>query len=94
MIETLREVLAQACGGESRAAGQEGIYFAIEGKNEVSLHYDGAEHEGLSLGAARSRKAKSDVLAACRILAERGYALTLVLSPRTLALYVRSETEI
>ena len=89
----LREILKREGICESFSAEQEGIFFAFEGRDEVSLQYHTSEHERVLLGDAAARKAKNDVLRCCSVLADHGFAITLVISPRTLALFVRSEAE-
>ena len=81
MLETLREVLAQGGLHESRSAEQEGIFLVPEGRDEVLLQYNGGECA-----------AKAEIFRCCSLLTERRYAVTLVSSPRVLALYIRSET--
>jgi hypothetical protein len=91
LLERLREVLAQEGLCESRSAEEEGIFFTIEGRDEVSLQYIEIEREEVPLGSVPSQRAKEDVLRCCSILIDRGYSLTLILSPRTLTLSVRYE---
>ena len=93
MVEQLREILEREgiCG--SCSADQEGIFIAIEGPDEVSLQYNLPEDTSASPTAASSRKARNDLVMCCSVIADVGLAVTLILSPRTLALFVRSEGE-
>jgi hypothetical protein len=63
----------------------------VEGRDEVSLQYNDIEQEGASTRSAGLRRAKAEVFKCCNGLAERGYALTLIVSRRALLLFVRSE---
>ena len=49
--------------------------------------------DSISSGAAPSRRAKNDLFKCCSVIAEHGFAATLLVSPRTLTLFARLETE-
>lgn len=89
ILEMLREVLALEGVRESRSPGQEGIFLAVEGHDEVSLQYIELAREEVPRGTPPSPRAKAEVLRCFSILGDRGYSVTLVLSPRTLVLSVR-----
>ena len=91
MLEGLREALAHAGVHESRSPGQEGVFFVVEGRDEVSLHYVEAERPEFVQGRPPSLRARSDMLKCYSALADGKYALTLVSSLRTLTLHVRYE---
>ena len=93
MVEALREILAREGIRESSSAEQEGLFLTFEGLSEVSLQHNMPEHESVSATAASFRKARKDLVRCSSALAERGFAVTLVLSPRTIALFARSEPE-
>jgi hypothetical protein len=91
LLETLREILAEEGLPESRSAEQEGIFFTVESRDEVSLQYIESERSEMPAGFAPSLKARTAIFRCFSILADCGYSSTLVLSPRTLSLSVRSE---
>jgi hypothetical protein len=91
MLQTLREVLAVQGVCESYSGEQEGFYFVVEDRGEISLHYNDIEQERLSACAAPLRRDEAGLLKCCYEIARRGYALTLVMSPRTLTLHVRCD---
>jgi len=90
-VAQLREILEREGIRGSCSADQEGVFFAIEGPDEVSLQYNLSEDKSVSPGAASSQKARNDLVRCCSVIADLGFAVTLILSPRTLALFVRSE---
>ncbi len=92
-VVALREIFAREGMRESCSAEQEGVFFTVEGREEVSVQYNMPEHERLLGDAASFRKAKDDLVRCVRILAEHGFPVTLIVSPRTLALFVRSDPE-
>jgi hypothetical protein len=94
ILDVLRVVLVQAGLCESRSAGEEGIFFAVEGRDEVSLQYVESERRKSTHDLAPSLRAKAAVLKCYSALADSDYVLTLVSSPRTLTLHVRHETQI
>jgi len=91
VVEQLREILAREGIRASSSADQEGIFFAIEGPDEVSLLYNLSEDKNASPIAASFQMARNDLVRCCSVIADLGFAVTLILSPRTLALFVRSE---
>jgi hypothetical protein len=93
VVDVLREILAREGVRESRSAEQEGLFFTFESLGEVSLQHNMTEHESVSAGADSFRKARKALVTCLSVLAERGFAVTLVLSPRTIALFARSEPE-
>jgi hypothetical protein len=93
VVEQLRKILEREGIRGSCSADQEGIFFAIEGPDEVSLQYNLSEDKSASPTAASSRKARNELVRCCSVIADFGFAVTLILSPRTLALFVRSEDE-
>ncbi len=92
-VLALRQIFAREGMRESCSAEQEGVFFTAEGRGEVSLQYNMPGHERFSHDAASFRKAKDDLLRCSSILAEQGFPVTLIVSPRTLALFVRSDPE-
>jgi hypothetical protein len=93
LVAQLREILEREGIRGSCSADQEGFFFAIEGPDEVSLQYNLSEDKSASPGATSSQKARNDLVRCCSVIADLGFAVTLILSPRTLALFVRSEGE-
>jgi len=92
MIQTLAEMLAKQGVSASHSAEQEGFYVVIEDRGEISLQYHDIEGEGLSTCAATPlRRNEAGLLNCCFELVQRGYALTLIMSPRILALHVRCD---
>jgi hypothetical protein len=89
----LREIFAREDMRESCSAEQEGMFFSFEGHDEVALQYNIPEHERVAPAATSIRKAKDDLVRCCSILAEQGFPVTLIVSPRTLALFVRFDPE-
>jgi len=90
VVSALREIFAREGMHESWSAEREGIFIILESHEEVSLQYNLPEPESFSSNAASYRKAKDQLVRCCSILAERGFLVTLIVSPRTLALFVRS----
>jgi hypothetical protein len=88
-IQTLRELFAEQGVCESHSSEEEGFYFAIESAVEVSVHYQGIEQQRASASAPPLRRNEVGLLKCCNELGQRGYGLTLFMSPRTLTLYVR-----
>jgi hypothetical protein len=93
VVAQLRETLEREGIRGSCSADQEGVFFAIEGPDEVSLQYNMSEDKTASPAGASSQKARNDLVRCCSVIADLGFAVTLILSPRTLALFVRSEGE-
>jgi hypothetical protein len=91
MIQTLREMLARQGVCESYSGDQEGFYFGLEDRGEISLRYNDVEREGVSTCATPLRRNEAGLLKFCYELALRGYAFTLIMSPRTLALHVQCD---
>jgi hypothetical protein len=89
-VEQLREIVVRQDIPESRSEDEAGIFFVIEGPNEVSLQYNLPGDTSTSPSPASSRKARNDLLRCCGAIADVGFAVTLLSSPRTLALFVRS----
>jgi hypothetical protein len=73
-----REILSDQGLSESWSAAEEGSYFVPEGATEVTVYYNAA-------GKTRD----VGLLKCCRAVAQHGFALTLFLSERTSALFVR-----
>jgi hypothetical protein len=88
LSEIVRRVLVREGVRESRSDDEEGVFLVVESRSEVSLQYHTARRDGL-LSVDVPHRAQAEVLKCCAALARHGFALTLVLSPRTLALYVR-----
>jgi hypothetical protein len=78
-VRMAREILAEWGLCESRGADEEGYYFLNEDAREFCICYN-------ALGQNRV-----GLLECCRALAHRGLTLSLFLSTRTSALYVRNE---
>jgi hypothetical protein len=79
----LREILSDQGLSESFSAtddGDEGFYFVAEGAAEVTIYYN-ADGETRDIG----------LLKCCSAIAQHGFALTLFLSKRTSAIFVRDD---
>jgi hypothetical protein len=77
---TLREILCDQGLSESFSATDEGFYFVAEGAAEVTIYYN-ADGETQNVG----------LLKCCSAIAQHGFALTLFLSKRTSAIFVRDD---
>jgi hypothetical protein len=85
----LREILAGQGLRESVGTDDEGFYFVAEDAAEVSIYYNTIE-QNRPAAAARARESEAGLLRCCQTLAQRGFTLTLFLSGRTSALFVRN----
>jgi hypothetical protein len=90
MMELLRALLAEQGLFDSPSGACADVHVAIEGRDEVSVRYDRAEPAGSSSCLNRAIRRTDALLRVCSALGQRGYALTLFMSPRTVALYVRA----
>jgi hypothetical protein len=90
MVETLRALLAEQGLSDSPSGGCADVHVAIEGRDEVSVRYDRTEPVGSLRCAKRVIRREDALLRVCSALAQRGHPLTLFMSPRTVALYVRA----
>jgi hypothetical protein len=90
LLETLRAAFVRAGARESRSEAQDGFFFVDGEPGTVCLEYSASEREGPVSRIAVLRRRDVAVLNCCAELARNGYAFTLFLSPRTLALTVRS----
>jgi hypothetical protein len=78
-VRNVRKILIEQGLCESRGVDDEGFYFVSEDAPEVGICYN-------ALG-----RNETGLLECCRVLAQRGFTLSLFLSARTSALYVRNE---
>lgn len=92
MINMIRELFAERGLDESSQASEPGFYLMIEDVAEISIHYNDIERERASTRALPSNRTVATLLKLCSDLTPRGFALTLFLSPRMLALHVRDES--
>ncbi len=76
----LRKILSAQGFSESCSATEEGFYFVAEGATEVTIYYN-------AVGETRD----VGLLKCSRAIAQHGFALTLFLSKRTSALFVRDD---
>jgi len=76
----LRKILSDQGFSESCSASEEGFYFVAEGATELTIYYNAAGEAG-DVG----------LLNCSRAIAHYGFALTLLLSKRTSALFVRDD---
>jgi hypothetical protein len=80
-VRMVRQILAERGLSESLGADDDGFYFVNEDAREFGICYN-------ALGRNR---AESRLLECCRALSQRGFTLSLFLSRRTSALFVRNE---
>lgn len=91
LVETLRMAFVRAGARESGSEAQDGFYFVDGEPGTVCLEYHESGREGPLSRAALLRRRDVAVLNCCAELARRGAAYTLFLSPRALALTVRTD---
>lgn len=84
----LRLILADHGLSESLGADDEGFYFVAEDATEITISYN-AMGQNRAAARARALRREAGLLKCCRALAQRGFTLTLFLSERTSALFVR-----
>lgn len=87
MLQKLRETLSAEGVPESRSADEEGYYFVVESRRDVSVHYHNPRG-GAATDVSASRPIHIGLLKCCDEMAMRGYTTTLILSPRTFALHI------
>jgi hypothetical protein len=88
-VRMLREILAGQGLRESLGTDDEGFYFVAEDAAEISIYYNTVE-PGRDDGRGRAPAGEAGLLTCCHALARRGFTLTLFLSGRTSALFVRN----
>jgi len=88
-VRMLREILAAGGLRESLSADDEGFYFVAEDAAEISIYYNSIE-QNRPAARVRAREGEAGLLKCCQTLAQRGFTLTLFLSGRTSALFVRN----
>jgi len=88
-VRMLREILAGQGLRESLSTDDEGFYFVAEDAAEVSIYYNASE-QNRPAPPARARESEAGLLKCAQTLAQRGFTLTLFLSGRTSALFVRN----
>lgn len=93
LADTLRNLLIELGLPESHTAEDEGFAIAAEGRNEVSVQFNGIGRNGASTRREQTRRHAAALLELCSALSERRLALTLFLSPRNLALFVRADEQ-
>jgi hypothetical protein len=77
-LAVLREILSDQGLSESLSSSDEGYYFVAERAGEIAIYYN-------AVGEMR----EAGLLTCCRALARRGLTLSLFLSERTSALFVK-----
>ncbi len=91
LIATLQAALVDAGAREAGFGGQDGFYFVDADDGTVCLEYCESDRAGSPPPAALLRRRDVAVLHCCAELSRRGRAFTLFLSPRALALTVRTD---
>lgn len=87
LVDILRRILIQHNLSESTAPEMTAFSVSAETRDEVLLQFDGY-NDGSPAGDSDFNAARDGLLRCCQTILSRGYTVTLVCSPRTLALYV------
>ena len=88
ILQTLRSLLAKQNLPESVDPEDEGFYFVVEDRSQISLQYNSVSLKPCSASLAASRRQRTGFFKYCNELARRGYAFSMFISPRTLVLYI------